>query len=175
MTLSPRLTRAALTFLLFGTIAALFPAQDTTALAENGCFTGPAGSTGQYAIAPSNIDIRENYLLTATVTSYKFYYKTDAATAYTQISAGSNTKFVVNSGQVLINKKAYSPTNQPPLSTASSFPVSQVATGYNSFGVANAYAAGDITVTSTYIGSDPTGHPDTYTATVRLSGPAISP
>ena len=41
MTISPRLTRAALTFLLFGTVAALLPSQDTTAIADVGCTLNP--------------------------------------------------------------------------------------------------------------------------------------
>lgn len=171
MIISPRLTRAALAFLLFGTVTALLPTQDTTALADNGCLTGPPGSTGQYAIAPSSSDIRQSYMLVPTPVSYNFYFKPTAASAYTQVLSGSDTTFVVNSGQVVINKMPYSKSNQPPHYTSSSIPVAQAITR-NSFGAPTGYAAADVTVTSTYLGSDLSGHQDTYTAVVTLFAPA---
>ncbi len=176
MTLSPRLTRATFTFLLFGTCAALLPTLDNSALASNGCFTGPPGTTGQFAIAPVSSDIRDNYLLTPSTTSYNFYYRTDAASAYKQVITSTSTTFVVNSGQVVINSVLYpagSQSSRP--DNKSSFTVAQVITSRNFSGMPTGYAAGSVTFKTTYFGSDATGHVDTSTAVVTISAPASTP
>ncbi len=169
MIISPRLTRAALVFLLFGTTAALLPTQDSAALAGNGCFTGPSGTSGQFAIAPSSSDIRENYLLIPTPTTYRFFYKTESASPYKVLTSGTSTTFFVNSGQVVIDTVAYPAGSHPIiLNTKSSFAISQ-ATVYTAGKPAN--VPGSLTFTTTYPGSDPSGNISNYTATITLSTP----
>lgn len=61
MTLSQRLTRAGLVFILFGTVAVALPQQNGAALADNNCvvgthtfkIVGPGGSPNNYALSPS--------------------------------------------------------------------------------------------------------------------------
>lgn len=166
MIISPRLTRAALAFLLFGTIAALLPAQDNAALAGNGCNTGPSGSTGQLAIAPSSSTIQDAYLLVPAAITYRVYFKPNAASPYAQINTGeANTAFVLNSGQVYVGKTTYSGTN-PPNITTSSFTAAQAAIFVNG---KSTNAAGNMTVTSTYATDDGQGHKIQYSATATFS------
>lgn len=171
MTLSPRLTRAAFAFLLFGTAAALLPAQDNAALAGNGCFTGPPGTTGEFAIGGPGVDVRDSYLLTPT-TTYKYYYKADAASAYGAISSNVSTTFQVNSGQAQINGQTYLMGSQPPRpSTGSFFTIAQVVTSRNFSGMPTGYAAGSVTATSIYTFVDTKGNKTTYIATADFSAP----
>lgn len=167
MIVSPRLTRAALAFLLFGAIAAFLPAQDTTALADNGCFTGPPGSTGQLAIAPTANTIQNAYRLVPATITYQIYFKPDAASAYGTVKSGeATTVFTLNSGRVFVNNKTYSGSN-PTYTTAASFTAAQVVTYV---GPITPYA-GNMTATTTYVGGDPhnPGTNVTYTATANFT------
>lgn len=169
MIVSPRLTRAALTFLLFGAVAALLPSQDNAALAGNGCLTGPPGTTGQFAIAPFSSDIRENYLLTPTPVSYKFYYRLDSASAYQPVINALSTTYFVNSGQVVIDGTTYPAGSSPKSPLAkSSFALAQ-ATVFTAGKPAN--VPGSVTFTTTYPGRDIADHENTYTAVITLSVP----
>ena len=167
MNTSPRLTRAALTFLLFGTVAALLPSQDTTALAENGCFTGPAGSSGQLAIAALSGTVQNSYTLVPAAIAYKIYFKPAANSPYTKLNAGeTQTTFVRNLGQVAVNGTAYSITN-PTSTAASSFTAAQAV----SFVGGTTYYTGSMTATSTYSTLDSQGIQNAYTATATFSAP----
>ena len=168
MIVSPRLTRAALAFLLFGTIAALLPAQDSAALAGNGCNTGPAGNTGQLAIAATSSTIQDSYTLVPAAITYRIYFKPNASAPYATLNAGdSTTSFVLNSGQVYVNTKTYSGTN-PPGIVAATFTAAQAAVFTNG---KSANVAGSMTVTTSYTSVDTQGNKTQYTATATFSAP----
>ena len=105
MTLSQRLTRAGLTFVLFGTVAAVLPQQNGAASANpNGCFTG---TPGRYAIsniqpAASSTNVNDIYTVTTTPTTFNFYFSPDSTSAYSAVTPNIST-IAVNSGSLIIN------------------------------------------------------------------------
>ncbi len=168
MIVPPRLIRAALAFLLFGTIAALLPAQDNAAMAGNGCDTGPAGSTGQLAIAATSSMIQDSYTLVPAAITYRIYFKPSAASPYATLNTGdATTSFVLNSGQVYVNTKTYSGAN-PPSIVAATFTAAQ-ATVFANGKPAN--VAGSMTVTTAYASEDTQGNKIQYNATATFSAP----
>lgn len=172
MTISPRLTRAAFTLLLLGTVAALLPSPDGTALAGNGCDTGPAGSSGQLAVAVSSSNIRDRYTLIPAAVTYNYFFKSDSNSAYMPLFGGSgvSTVFSVTSGQVVINSAPYSAGDTYRLTSASTFTASQKSIR-NSFNVPIGYASGSMNVTGTYFDADEGVSGITYTATATFSAP----
>lgn len=173
MMISPRLIRAAFTLLLLGTVAALLPSPDGTALAGNGCDTGPLGSTGQLAVAAASSNIRDTYALTPAAVTYNYYFKSDQNAAYMKLPAGSSvsTTFTVTSGQVVVNAVPYSAGDVFVLQS-STFMAAQKSIR-NSFGVTTGYANGSMTTSSTY--TETTNQSSTsgitYTATATFSAP----
>ncbi len=171
MTISPRLTRAALAFLLFGTAAALLPSQDMAALAVNGCFTGPAGGTGKFAVAPSMSSIRDSYSLTSPATTYNFYFQSPTSSSYTTVGTHLNTIVTVTSGKVNINGAPYTANGSVNVTTtSSSFTLTK--TPITKFGnPTGTYESGSVSVVSTYSDTDTQGNKTVYTANITASNP----
>ena len=168
MIVSPRLTRAAFAFLLFGTIAALLPAQDNAAMAGNGCNTGPAGNTGQLAIAANSSTIQDSYTRVPAALTYRIYFKPSAAAPYATLNTGdTTTSFVLNSGQVYVNTKTYSGTN-PPSIVAATFTAAQATVFTNGKSVS---VAGSMTASTSYIYKDSDGKNTTYMAQATFTAP----
>ncbi len=174
MMISPRLTRAAFTLLLLGTVAALLPSPDGTALAGNGCDTGPPGSTGQLAIAVASNNIRDMYALTPSNVTYGYFFKQDSAAPYMQLQTGStvSTTFTVTSGQVVIDSVAYSAGDVYVRPASTPFAAAQKLIR-KSNGAFAGYASGSMTATSmfTAINNQSNGSGISYTATATFSAP----
>ena len=166
MTVSPRLTHAALTFLFFGTVAALLPSQDTAAMADNECTVSSPEGTSQFAVAPAISDIRNAYALTPTAATYYFYYKSSDTNSYSRLPAPTtvSTNFEVTSGQVNINGATYT-TGGP--NTNSSAPFTMTQSGIRDFKGKVTYVPGSATATSIYSMQDP--HNSTLITTYKIN------
>ena len=148
MTLSQRLTRGGLTFILLGTVAAVLPQQNGVAsAAPNGCGTG---TPGRYAIdnfgPPGAFSgaVLDDYPVTYMPTVFQFYFSpAPTAAPYNPVPPLTST-ITVTSGVLVINGVLVSVVDPP---VTNSFPSETVAANADSVQGNPGYA----TFSSSYI------------------------
>ncbi len=121
MTLSQRLTRAGLVFILLGSVAAALPQQNGAASADpNGCFTGTPGrfAISNSAPATDSTTVTANYTVSTQGTTFNFYFSPDSTSAYSSVTP-TTSSIVVNTGSLIINGATVAATGSVSNSSAS--------------------------------------------------------